>query len=251
MPLYKTDGIVLRTYPLGEHDQIVVLMSPTHGKIRSVAKGSKKTSNSIAGKMELFLHLSLLIAEGRNLDTISQVEIVESFRYIRTNLNKMASAIYILELTDTAMHEPEPHPELFELLRDTLKALETATFLPILIKAYELKLFTLLGYAPITKHCVNCNNPPAKMQRFSAKLGGILCHLCFKQDTNAMSISPQGLELMEIAIHSPIEQISRLEARPGLVNTLNPILRQCIIDKFGKDLHSRKFLEDLAVTCKN
>lgn len=251
MPLYKTDGIVLRTYPLGEHDQIVVLISPTHGKIRSVAKGSKKTSNSIAGKMGLFFHLSLLIASGRNLDTISQVEIVESFRFIRTNLNKMAYALYMLELTDTAVHEPEPHPELFELLRATLKTLETAPAPHILTKAYELKLLVLLGYAPITQHCVNCNNSPAKMQRFSAKLGGILCHLCFRQDSNAMSISPQGLELIETVIHSPMEQVSNLEVRPGLVNTLNPILRQCIIDKFGKDLHSRKFLEDLAVTCKN
>lgn len=251
MPLYKTDGIVIRTYPLGEHDQIVVLMSPTHGKIRSVAKGSKKTSNSIAGKMGLFFHLSLLIAEGRNLDTISQAEIIESFRFIRTNLNRMAYALYMLELMDTAVHEPEPHFELFELLRTTLKALETATFLPVLIKAFELKILTLLGYAPITQHCVNCNNPPAKMQRFSAKLGGILCHLCFKQDPNAMSISPQGLDLIEIAIHSPIEKISHLEVRPGLVNSLNPILRQCIIDKFGKDLHSRKFLEDITTPCKN
>src|SRR3989337_2918716 len=117
MPLYKTDAIVLRTYPLGEQDQIVVMLSPTHGKIRGVAKGSRKISNSIAGKIELFNHLSLLIAEGRNLDTISQVEIVENFRLLRANLERMAYALYILELIDTAIHEPEPHPELFELLR--------------------------------------------------------------------------------------------------------------------------------------
>ena len=37
MPLFESDAIILKTYPLGEADRIVVFFSREHGKIRGVA----------------------------------------------------------------------------------------------------------------------------------------------------------------------------------------------------------------------
>ena len=39
MALYRDQGIVLRTYKLGEADRIVSFMTERHGKVRAVAKG--------------------------------------------------------------------------------------------------------------------------------------------------------------------------------------------------------------------
>jgi len=43
MPLYKEQGIVLRTMRLGEADRIVTVLTQGTGKIRAVAKGIRKT----------------------------------------------------------------------------------------------------------------------------------------------------------------------------------------------------------------
>lgn len=256
MATYKTDAIVLRKYPLGERDQIVVLLSSTHGKIRGVAKGAKKTTGQLAGKVELSYHLSLLMAEGRNLDIISQVEILDSFKNIRTDLTKMTYALYILELLDKAIPEPEPHYQLFSLLHSTLLNIEkysapkvsTTYGLSLLLLSFELKLITLLGYYPEIKKCVNCGLPPVKLQRFSVNIGGLLCHRCFSRDHHAFSISPQGIELIKNSIALSLETIADTTARPGLIATITPITRQYIIEKFGHDLKSRKFLEELTRT---
>lgn len=250
MATYKTDAIVLRKYPLGERDQIVVLLSPTHGKIRGVAKGAKKTTGQFAGKVEISYHLSLLMAEGRNLDIISQVEILDSFKNIRTDLHKMAYTLYILELLDKAIPEPEPHYQLFSLLYSTLLNIEKSSGLSLLLLSFELKLITLLGYYPEIKKCVNCGLPPVKLQRFSVNIGGLLCHRCFSRDHHAFSISPQGIELIENSIALPLETIAGTTARPGLIATITPITRQYIIEKFGHDLKSRKFLEELTQTAQ-
>ena len=45
MALYRDEGIVLRTYKLGEADRIVVLLTRGHGKVRAVAKGVRKTKS--------------------------------------------------------------------------------------------------------------------------------------------------------------------------------------------------------------
>lgn len=42
MPLYRDEAVVLRTFPLGEADRIVVLLTKRHGKVRAVAKGVRR-----------------------------------------------------------------------------------------------------------------------------------------------------------------------------------------------------------------
>ena len=49
MAIRHDQGIVLRSYPFGEADRVVVMLSPNHGKIRTVAKGIRKTKAGSAG----------------------------------------------------------------------------------------------------------------------------------------------------------------------------------------------------------
>ena len=56
---------------LGEADRIVTLLTRDHGKIRAVAKGVRRTKSRFGGRLEPFMRVSLLIAEGRSLDVIS------------------------------------------------------------------------------------------------------------------------------------------------------------------------------------
>ena len=43
---------MLRSYPFGEADRVVVLLSPNHGKLRTVAKGVRKTKSRFGGRLE-------------------------------------------------------------------------------------------------------------------------------------------------------------------------------------------------------
>ena len=49
MPLYRDEGVVLRTTKLGEADRIVTLLTRSHGKIRAVAKGVRRVVRRAAG----------------------------------------------------------------------------------------------------------------------------------------------------------------------------------------------------------
>src|SRR5690606_22863258 len=45
MPLYREEGVVLRTHKLGEADRIVTILTRTRGKVRAVAKGVRRTKS--------------------------------------------------------------------------------------------------------------------------------------------------------------------------------------------------------------
>ena len=52
MGIRNDQGIVLRSYPFGEADRIIVLLSPNNGKIRTVAKGVRKTKSRFGGRLD-------------------------------------------------------------------------------------------------------------------------------------------------------------------------------------------------------
>ena len=79
VPLYRDEAIVLRTHKLGEADRIITLLTRQHGRVRAVAKGVRRTTSRFGSRLEPFTHVDLQLAEGRNLDTITQAETLDAF----------------------------------------------------------------------------------------------------------------------------------------------------------------------------
>ena len=65
MTLYRDQGVVLRTMRLGEADRIVTMLCRTHGKVRAVAKGVRRTTSRFGGRLEPLSHVSLLCWQGQ------------------------------------------------------------------------------------------------------------------------------------------------------------------------------------------
>src|SRR3954471_12439238 len=109
MSLYRDEAVVLRTYKLGEADRIVVLFTRNRGKVRAVAKGVRKTSSRFGARLEPTSHVALQLYEGRELDTITQAESIESFRGLRDDLERITRSASILEAVEQMTQEREPN----------------------------------------------------------------------------------------------------------------------------------------------
>src|SRR5919202_6507165 len=124
MPLYKDQGIVLRSYKLGEADKIVSIMTQGSGKVRGVAKGIRKTHSRFGARLEPFTHVSLLMYQGRTLDTVTQAEIINPLLRLRGDLDLIAAGETMLEAVDRVAEEHERNVRLFLLLLAGLRSLE-------------------------------------------------------------------------------------------------------------------------------
>ncbi len=126
MPVYKAEAIVLRRTNLGEADRIVTLFCRDQGKVAAVAKGARTPKSRLSGRLELFSHVRLLLAVGRTLDIVSQVDVVHAHSPLRGDLERLGFAAFAIELTDRATADREPAPEIFESLCDALERMQEA-----------------------------------------------------------------------------------------------------------------------------
>ena len=193
-------AIVLRSYPFGDADRVVVLISPNNGKIRTVAKGVRKTKSRFGGRLEPFTHVDLVLYEGRNLDTITQVAIVEPFRRLRGDLDAVVAAGLMVEAVDAVAQEEESSVRLFLLLQRGLKALDAGRYSPDLITSFLLKLADVVGVAPALVECASCGRQDG-LTRFSFAGGGVHCQNC----------QPEGGERLRSGVTAYLDGLARAE----------------------------------------
>lgn len=242
MPLYRLPAIVLRTYPFQETHFIVTLFSPTKGKIRAIAKGCRRLQSSLGRAVQPMVQAVFLLAEGKNLDVITQGEIKSVFPKTRENLERLAHGLYAMELIDRFVEEPEPQPNLYFLLLKTLEALETSDAPPPLLRGFEANLLRLLGYAPRLDACVQCERAGSPA-RFSARLGGILCGLCPDADKQAAPLDAGTLTALRACFDATIGEPPAIAA--DSLRPVTGIFQRFMEEKCGKSVHSFRLLQEV------
>jgi DNA repair protein RecO (recombination protein O) len=193
MTLFRDRGVVLRTLRLGEADRIVTLMTDQHGKVRAVAKGVRRTTSKFGSRLEPLSHVALLGWQGRgDLDIINQVEVIDTFRPVREDLDRMGVAMSLLEVVDQIGQERHGNPRLYEMLVGALAALSERNS-PMVAPGFFLKVLVLEGSAPVLEACVSCGEEDSDaLVAFDLVEGGVLCRTCRR----GRSLSPEGLSLL-------------------------------------------------------
>ncbi len=195
MALYRAEGVVLRRWKLGEADRIIVFATAEHGKVRAVARGVRKTKAKLAGKLDPPAHVALQLYETRgDLDIVTQVETINRFDGIRSDLNRLVRAMAMLEATDQVMRERDGDLQLFTLL---VKALETLALNqgPLVMSGFMLKMLAHEGLEPFLERCVRCG-AESELVAFDIGEGGVLCSDCRR----GRSITPDALRLLRLVL---------------------------------------------------
>jgi DNA repair protein RecO (recombination protein O) len=203
VPLYKDQGIVLGSVKLAEADKIVTILTQGSGKVRGVAKGIRRTSSKFGARLEPFTHVSVMLYRGRNLDTVTQAEIINPFRTLRDEFDLFSAGETMLETTDKVAEEHERNVPLFLLLVRGLRALDLHPAEPAAVaEAFLLKLLSLSGFAPSLSACAVCGN--ADVRRFAHSQGGAVCDTC--HDRDAQRVDPEALSWLATLVTAPLEQ---------------------------------------------
>ena len=178
MPLYREQGVVLRTQKLGETDRIVTLLTLGRGIIRVVAKGVRRTSSKFGARLEPFMVADLQLFEGRTLDTITQASTLGAYGpHISEDYDRYRAGSAMVE-TAERLSEGGPAPEQYRLLVGALRTLSQARIGPALVRdGYLLRALAAAGWAPGFDDCVRCG-APGPHEHIMVQLGGVVCVNC-------------------------------------------------------------------------
>ena len=180
MPTYRDEAVVLRTHKLGEADRIITLLTRSHGRVRAVAKGVRRTTSKFGSRLEPFTHVELQLAQGRSLDVVTQAETRSAFfTEIGDDYERYTAGTAMLETAERLVaEEREPSTQQFLLLVGGLRAMaggeRTAGQV---LDSYLLRALAVAGYAPSFEICAHCGRP-GPHRWFNPAMGGMLCATC-------------------------------------------------------------------------
>lgn len=249
MANYTTQAINLKSYNLGETDKIMVMYSRDHGMIRCVAKGVKKTTSKLGGRMQSLNANKLFVAKGKKLDIICQAELIDSFKETRQDISKLTYAIYCTELINIFGLENDTNSsQIYDTLFETLKNISLSSnnqdILWTVIR-FKLKLMNHLGYAVELNNCVKCNDQIRENPFFfSAESGGIICKNCKSEISQTQSLDFNTLRILKDAMDSDFPEISS-ETGDKTLDYSFKLLKEYISIRSHKKLKTPELIECL------
>lgn len=243
MPLEQSEAVILRTFNVGEQDKIVVFFSSDKGIMRGVAKGARKFGNRFGSSLEPMSLVKIFYyeKERKELVTVSNCDIIESFFNIQQDLKTNFILSYFSELVEEFFPSRAKEDILFRLLISVLQAIKGGGDLNFLTAYFEAWLLKINGVLPDLKKCKICHKDIIDLGWLSPKKDGVYCGRCATQRKEKI-MPVQGSFLQWIKKNPPSEKGS-LPFSASEIEAIRKILEEIIIFHLEREPKTLRFLK--------
>jgi DNA repair protein RecO (recombination protein O) len=246
-----TPAIVLRARPFGESDKIVSFFTQRYGKFTGIAKGALRSRRRFVNSLDTFslVNLTFYDRPHSNLAFVLSADLVHGPRMLMTELDRIAHASYLVEITDGLVAEREENPALFQHLKDGLANLETNGTSLRFLTFFELKLLRLAGYQPLLDNsCKKCHKKcldgPLSRWHFSLMDGAVLCDLCSR---SCAKVLPLGRTAVEILTALQADNLpARLSLPASVISEIRSVVLHFIQFQMDREIKSVPFLHQFS-----
>jgi DNA repair protein RecO (recombination protein O) len=244
----RTEAIIIGSMNLGEADKLVTFFSLDRGRLKGVARNARKSFRRFGAGLEPFTHcrLQLFEREHQDLLRIESSEIITQHFTLSCDLDRMAAGSLMLELVRELAPEGERNPPVFLLLGHILNLLESGADPLFLLRVFEIRLLSLLGYQPKLDHCLSCGCPSDRRMVFYGPKGGVLCPACLVSEADAQSsVSPGTIGFYYHALRMDLDKLTRLKPSADIIRELDEALSSHLLHILGRRLKATAFLRSV------
>ena len=202
---YRDEAIVLGSAKSSEANRVVFLLTRDHGRMAAAANGVRKTKSRIGARLEPMCHVDIMIKPGKSLATVDEVRLVTVQHKLHSDLQRLTQGMAMLEVVNKMTPEHEPVPQIFEMLRGALVALEEQRS-PLVLAGFYWKLLALEGSAPLLESCVSCGAAD-ELVGFDVLEGGVQCAGC----RMGPPVAPGAIHIMRMILGGRLREALALE----------------------------------------
>lgn len=246
MNLIRTHGIVVGEMKTGEADKILTIFTRKQGMIRAVVKGACKNKSSMIACSQFLAFSDFIFYKGKNdLYKINTCEVVEPFYDLRIDIEKLTYASYATEIIKEVVHENMPSYKILQLFLNTIFAISNSTKpLELIIRSFELRLISMIGYRPNIEGCVSCGFNQDCLY-FSFAKNGFICKECIENRDDYISLSLPTVNAIRYIITSDLKKLFSYTASEVVLKELKLLNEIYIKQKIEKEFKSLKILEKI------
>lgn len=242
MPLEQSEAIVLRSFTVGDQDKIVVFFSKDKGIIKGIAKGAQKFGSRFGSSLELMSVVKVFYyeKEGKDLITVSNCDLIESFFEIQKDLKISFALSYFSELIEEFSPSRAKDDILYRLLLSVLHALKEGGDVSFLTRYFEVWLLKINGVLPDFSRCKKCRKPFPDRAWLSVKKDGVFCDRCAAQKKE--EIKPELGSFVQWTKKNPPPEKGPLPFSPEQLGMIKKALNKLIIFHLEREPKTFRYL---------
>jgi DNA repair protein RecO (recombination protein O) len=242
LSIIETKAVIIKTQDFKENDKLVWLYTEKLGKITAVVRGAKKSKSKFLALTLPLCYGEYMVYKGKNLYTLQEGKIINSFQSLLNNLYKLTYSSYLCELVDIACADNEINIELFKNLITTLYLLNTdALDYELLIRSFELKLLRSTGYNLTLDNCSICKKKISSSNYISLAYYGGVCNECPKE--HGLFISKGTYNALRFLMNMNMDKLYRLNLNNEIKSEIEKVITFLISNSYAKKPKSLDMLE--------
>ena len=242
-------ALVLRETAVGDYDKLLTLIAEDTGKILVSCKGVRNIKSHRLASTQLFCfnEITVTIKKGRYF--LKEASLIENFYAIREDIERLALAQYVAQVTEEVCVEGEADNDILALALNTLYMLSDSDKPMYHIKAcFELRLCALIGFMPDLTACRSCGADSDKLLLDIGE-GNLICADC-ALDENSVGLTvicKSTLDAMRYVINSPSKRIFAFSLDDGAYPEFASVCEGYIIYRLEKNFDTLKFYHSLGL----
>lgn len=193
--IIKTEAVVLSKLNYRDSSKIANLYTKDYGRLSGIIKGARRSTSKVGMQVDLFNHVNVVLyrKESREIQLITQADLINHFPKIKNNLEYLKYASAILELVNKLTMEGENNSRLFNGIVKILILIEKNEELPgVALIKFMLFLLKELGYEAKFDKCGICGRQLSNSERCYFHFDkNVICINCAENLLGLSSISPE------------------------------------------------------------
>lgn len=185
-----------------------------------------------------------MLFKGRNLYTINEVTIIDSFQQLLRDLDTITYASYFNELIDITMENEEANKQLFKDLVTSFYFIKNDVMdIEVLARAFETKILRATGYELNFDRCVKCRKKIIISNNIDLQSYGPICEDCEK--VNSIYISNPTYNTLKFLNNFGMDKINRIAVAKTSKLELYKILSTIIAQNYTRKPKSLEMFDYL------
>lgn len=224
MALIRTEAFVVQSIRYGETSLICRLFTRERGIVPVIAKGVLRPKSRFGARLNPFQRLQVTYYDrpGRDIQTLSQVDMVEEHGAVIGSLEKMEVAGEWFRFVRFALPESAPAEPVYDLAVEGLRRL--AALAPAEARRWETwhraAAASLLGMGPRLETCAGCDRdlPDPRGMGLALEEGGLVCADCRVGRSRGFAVGRVEYGLLAL-YHHPDWSLLAAAGAPGPIET--------------------------------
>lgn len=248
MRLYRTDAIILKKMNFQENDRIISMFSPGKGKLKVIAKGSRKIKNRFSGSLETgnIVRATIYEKKAGELGFLSNCDLKESWSELRKDFEFTETFFYMLSVVEELIPEYESCIDAYNLLLNILNHYDGEKDIFNVITFFDINISRIIGVVPVFTKCAGCGGKiDGKSVAYSKKCGGVICENCAPKHPVSGHLSLGALKAMTLIGNGGMMVGGNVRLSESFKEDIDKFLYPFIAYHTGKDIKARGILRQM------